>query len=170
LGSQSEATIAPNDVLRGVRDALATITAPRLFQSERGYQGALLAQLHQRLRLSDNAIVEQEYQKQAGKHGLTIRPDIIVHEPFDPARHNARTEGNVAVIELKLRATAAEALGDFQSLRSMLEVLRYPLGLFINIDAAVTHAKSVPADLQRRIVCFAVMLNRGVPQIIEDRD
>ncbi|MBK7664281.1 MAG: hypothetical protein IPJ21_12180 [Sterolibacteriaceae bacterium] len=161
--------IPPDDVLRGVRDALASITAPRFFQTERGYQGALLAQLHQRLLLSDDAIVEQEYQKQAGQHGLTIRPDIIVHEPFDPARHHARTEGNVAVIELKLRATAADALGDFQSLRSMLEVLRYPLGVFVNIDAAVTHAGSIPADLHGRIVCFAVMLVRGVPQIIERR-
>lgn len=156
-------------MFRGVHDALAAITAPRLFQTERGYQGALLAQLHVQLRLPDHTIVEQEYQKQAGQHGLTIRPDIVVHEPFDSERHRARTEGNVAVIELKLRATAAEALADFRSLRSMLDVLHYPLGVFVNIDSAVTHAELVPQDVRGRIACFAVMLADGVPQIVEQR-
>jgi hypothetical protein len=161
--------ISPDDVLTGVRDALAAITAPRLFQTERGYQGALLGQLQARLRLPDHTIVEQEYQKQAGQHGLTIRPDIVVHEPFDPERHGARTEGNVAVVELKLRATAAEALADFQSLRSMLEVLRYPLGVFVNVASAVTHADLVPQDVRGRIVCFAVALVDGAAQIVEQR-
>jgi hypothetical protein len=113
--------------------------------------------------------LQQEYQKQAGQHGLTSRPDIVVHEPFDPKRHCARTEGNVAVIELKLRATAAEALADFRSLRSMLDVLRYPLGVFVNIDAAVTHAELVPQDVRGRIACFAVMLADDGPQIVEQR-
>jgi hypothetical protein len=158
---------SPHDVLRGVRDALAAITAPRFFQTERGYQGALLGQLYERLRLPTPALVEQEYQKQAGQHGLTIRPDIVVHEPFDPKRHRARTEGNLAVIELKLRATAAEALADFKSLRSMLDVLHYPLGVFVNIDAAVTYAELVPQEVRDRVACFAVMLADGVPQIVE---
>ena len=161
--------ISPNDVLIGVRDALAAITVPRFFQTERGYQGALLGQLHERLRLPDYAVVEQEYQKQAGQHGLKIRPDILVHEPFDFERHVARTEGNVAVIELKLRATAADALADFQSLRSMLEVLRYPLGVFVNIASVVTHADLVPQDVRGRIVCFAVELADGAAQIVEQR-
>lgn len=161
--------ISPDDVLLGVRDALAVITAPRLFQTERGYQGALIGQLAGRLHLPDHAIVEQEYQKQAGQHGLTIRPDIVVHEPFDPERHSARTEGNVAVIELKLRATPAEAVADFKSLRAMLDLLRYPLGVFINIAAAVTYADLVPHELRGRIVCFAVSLVDDAPQIVEQR-
>jgi len=161
--------ISPNDVLRSVHDALAAVTAPRFFQTERGYQGALLEQLHRQLRLDHNTIVEQEYQKRAVQHGLTIRPDIVVHEPFDPERHRARTEGNVAVIELKLRANAADARADFQSLRSMLDVLHYPVGVFINIDSAVTHAELVPQDVRGRIACFAVMLADGMPQIVGQR-
>ncbi|MBK1616777.1 hypothetical protein CKO44_25420, partial [Rubrivivax gelatinosus] len=157
--------IAPEDVRRAVRVGLAAIATPRYFDTERGYQGALLAQLHEHLPLSQDAIVEQEYQKQAGAHGLTIRPDIIIHEPFDPARHHARTEGNVAVIELKRRATVAEARADFESLRLMLVTLRYPLGLFINVDAAITHAALVPADIRERVGCFAVMLVDGMPQV-----
>lgn len=159
--------ISPDDLLRGLRDALTAITAQRFFQTERGYQGALRAQLHERLRLPDHTIVEQEYQKQAGQHGLTIRPDIVVHEPFNPERHSARTEGNVAVIELKLRATTAEAVADFRNLRSMLDALHYPLGVFINIDSAVTYADLVPQDVVGRIACFAVMLVDSVPQIVE---
>jgi len=37
--------ITPDHVLAGVRDALRAIGAPRLFETERGYQGALLGQL-----------------------------------------------------------------------------------------------------------------------------
>ncbi len=66
-----------------------------------------MAQLTRRLQLPDYAIVEQEYQKQADLHGMTIRPDIIIHDPFNPTRHHVRTEGNLAVVELKLRATSA---------------------------------------------------------------
>jgi hypothetical protein len=91
-----------------VTESLAAITAPRFFQTERGYQGALLTQLDRRLRLPDHAIIEQEYQKQAGLHGLTIRPDIIIHEPFDPGRHAGRTEGNLAAVELKRKATPSD--------------------------------------------------------------
>ena len=135
----------PRDaLLRCVRESLAAITAPRLFETERGYQGQLVAQLHARLRLHKPAIVEQEYQKQAGLHGLTIRPDIIIHEPFDQELHQARADGNFAVMELKRRSTAAGARNDFRSLRLMLNVLRYRLGIFINIDARVTHADLVP--------------------------
>src|SRR5256886_12182198 len=115
--------ISDDDFLACLRESLAAITAPRFFQTERGYQGALLTQLTGCLQLPDYGIVEQEYQKKARLHSLTVRPDIIVHEPFNPDRHGARTEGNVAVVELKLRATPADALADFESLRAMLDVL-----------------------------------------------
>ena len=152
-------------LLTCVGDSLAAITAPRLFQTERGYQGALLAQLSRRVELPDYSIVEQEHQKQASLHGLVIRPDIIIHESFDPERHGARTAGNVAVIELKLRATVAEALADFQSLGSMLSVLKYRLGIFVNIDTSVTHANLVPDAIRGRVVCFAVALVNGTAQV-----
>lgn len=159
--------ISHDDVLACVRVSLGAITASRFFETERGYQGALLGQLSDRLQLPDYGIVEQEHQKQALLHGLTIRPDIIVHEPFNSERHGARTEGNVAVVELKLRARPADALADFESLRAMLDVLRYRLGIFVNIDSAVTHAELVPDDIRGRVVCFAVILSDGIPQVTE---
>ena len=158
--------IERDDLLACVAESLAAITTPRLFQTERGYQGALLAQLDRRLRLPDHAIVEQEYQKQAGLHGITIRPDIIIHEPFEPARHDARTEGNLAVLELKLRATPVEAVADFESLGMMLNILRYRFAVFVNIGAATTHADLVPADLRDQIACFAVTLDNGAAKVV----
>lgn len=159
--------MTPAEVLASVRDALQSITAPRLFETERGYQGALLAQLDRRLQLPERVVVEQEYQKQAGRHGLTIRPDVIIHEPFDPERFTDRTQGNVAVIELKLRSTAAAAADDFKSLGLMLDVLRYPLGVFINIGAERTWAELLPQALRGRVVCFAVHLQDTTVTIVE---
>jgi hypothetical protein len=58
--------------------------------------------------------------------------------------HAGRAEGNRAVVELKLNATTAEAAEDFESLAAMIQVLHYPLGLFVNIASTVTHADLVP--------------------------
>ena len=65
-------------------------------------------------------------------------PDIIIHEPFDLARHGARMEGNRAVVELKVNATAAQAAEDFESLAAIIHALRDPLGVFVNIASSVT--------------------------------
>ena len=92
---------------------------------------------------------------------LAIRPDIIGHEPFDRERHRARTDGNLAVIKLKLRVTAAEARADFQSLCAMLKTLNYRLGIFVNIDAVTTHVDLAPLALRGRVVCLAVGLRNG---------
>lgn len=62
--------------------ALAAVVAPRYFETERGFQGALQSELDRVLpkhQLSAGAIVEQEYQKRLMFHGLQIRPDIIIH-------------------------------------------------------------------------------------------
>ena len=150
-----------DDLFACVVESFTEISTPRFFQTERGYQGALLAQLTQRLHLPNYAIVEQEYQKQADLHGITIRPDIIIHEPFDHRRHHARTEGNLAVVELKLRATATRALEDFKSLELMLDKLSYQVGIFVNINSTSTYAELVPAAFRGRIVCFAVTMTNG---------
>lgn len=130
-------------LLRHVRESLAAIRNPRFFETERDFQGALLAQLEQRIPKSvwpEGTIIEQEYQKRLKQHGLSIRPDIIIHEPFDPEHHMDRTEGNYAVFELKLNATETEATEDFDSLRLMIEALHYPLAIFVNISSQVTWA------------------------------
>jgi len=160
--------MTPAEVLIGVRTSLHAIQAPRLFETERGYQGALLGQLERHLNLPARVIVEQEYQKKAGCHALKIRPDIIIHEPFDPERYVDRAEGNIAVVELKLRATAAEAAEDFNNLDLMLTVLRYPLGIFINIGDTRTWFEAAPKPLRSRLACFAVALKENSVVVIEE--
>src|SRR5262245_6727854 len=158
-------------VLTVIRDSLRAVMAPRLFETERGYQGALLAELSRRFPTfgveSDGALVEQEYQKRVGDHGLNIRPDLIIHKPFDPKRHTSRTEDNFAVFELKRRATKREAREDLANLISMMEVLCYPLGVFVNIDATETHHTQAPRRAPGRLVAFAVSLDNGDVRLVE---
>lgn len=151
-----------------VRESLASISISRYFETERGFQGALLTHLAQRIPvLPEGAVIEQEYQKRLAQHGLNIRPDIIIHEPFDPARHATRREGNLAVIELKLNATEPEAVEDIRKLIAMIDALHYPLGLFINIAAIDTYARLVPLEAKGRIVCFAVSLHDGRTHVLD---
>jgi len=156
-----------DEILDNIRQSLAAITVPRFYETERGFQGELLVQLRQRAVLPDQIIIEQEHQKVARTHGLVCRPDIIVHEPFDEGQHHDRAQGNYGVIELKRRAGTRKAQEDFDSIANMIRVLRYPLGVFINIDASKTHAKLIPEDLRTRISSFAVALRGGAVQIFE---
>lgn len=156
-------------VIAGIRKSLAAVSAPRFFETERGFQGELLVQMRHRVPLLNDVIVEQEYQKRLMVHGLNIRPDIVVHEPFNPKFHNARTEGNIAVIELKLNASPAEAVADFKNLSAMLDVLQYPIGIFINIASARTHSDLVPIQVRGKVVCFAVYLEGATTHVIEER-
>ena len=158
-----------SEIIACIKDSLTAITTPRFFRTERGFQGELLVQLSHRLHLTDPEIAEQEYQKRQRDHGLTVRPDIIVHEPFDSTRHRDPTEGNRAVLELKLNATAAEAAEDYEKLAAMIEVLRYPLGVFVNIASTQTYIDLVPQEARGRVVAFAVILQDGKPRITEDR-
>ena len=73
-------------LLARITTALEAVTAPRFYESERGYQGALLGELKRVIPehlLPADTIIEQEYQKRLKTHGLNIRPDIIIHDPFD---------------------------------------------------------------------------------------
>ena len=142
-------------LLAAVRDALQSIAEPRFYATERGYQGQLLVELSHRIPQCFSErypIVEQEHQKTLEIHGLNIRPDIVIHEPFDPLVHANRREGNYAVFELALRAGPAKATDDFASLESMLDVLGYPLGIFVNIAHNRTHLELAPASIRGRIV------------------
>jgi hypothetical protein len=149
--------------------ALGEIGNPRFYQTERGFQGELLVELKKAIPtefLPDEAIIEQEYQKHFESHGLKIRPDIIVHEPFDEDRHRSRRDGNHAVIEIKREASPKDAVDDFGSLIRMMELLNYPLAFFINIASENTRADLVPVEWRERIVCFAVSLRNGAAHVI----
>jgi hypothetical protein len=147
-----------------LRDSLETISDPRYFESERGYQGALLTELAPRIKglaLPNDPMIEQEYQKRLPVHGISIRPDIIVHVPFKRGHSETRQHGNFVAIELKRRATSTEADEDFASLKLMVEKLNYPLAVFINIDSRQTHSERCPREIAGQAVCFAVFIENG---------
>jgi hypothetical protein len=158
--------------LATLRDALASITESRVYESERGYQGQLLIEISSRLKnlpvWPGAPFVEQEYQKNADVHGLRIRPDIIIHQPFDRGNVRSRKEGNYVVFELKLRATEKEALHDFGKLSDMCTVLEYQLGVFINIDATNTYLAQYNGPMRDRLRAFAVRLNNGTVELHEE--
>ena len=149
-----------------LRETLHSISEPRLFRSERGYQGALLAGLQARLAKHSiwpgDPIVEQEYQKRARDHNLTIRPDLIIHIPYERGSLSSRMHGNYAVIELKRRATREEALEDFKKLGQMCTFLDYPVGVFINIDSDKTYFAEYEGEARERLHALAVELSDGV--------
>lgn len=163
-----------------LREALGNINEERSFQDERSFQGALLQELARRLErgvLPNDPIIEEEYQKRLGLHGIRIRPDIIVHVPFDRGLADRRDEGNFVAIELKRRATAKTAKKAFSNLALMKRVLNYPLTIFINVDSEQTHSRICPKVIVDQTVCFAVHLEdgkavvrteRGVPAVRKD--
>jgi hypothetical protein len=97
--------VAPLETLLS---AINHIREPRLFLTERGYQGQLLVEFDKLLEGERDSIarplVEQEYQKTADKHGITLRPDIIVHIPFERGVSPTRQHDNHLVILLNLAA------------------------------------------------------------------
>lgn len=151
-----------------LQEALESIREPRLFETERGYQGELLVQLARRLKdaaFPGDPIVEQEYQKTMPLHGITLRPDVVIHIPFGRGNAERRDEGNFVAIELKLSSTDKDARNDFESLAQMHEVLRYPLTIFINIDSDETHFAACPPRIAPHTVCFAVCLEDSIPVV-----
>src|SRR4051794_7085691 len=77
------------DFMKPLLGALQRIQDPTLFADERGYQGELKSRLDRALALEipedDFAApqVREEYQKRADAHGIRLRPDIIIHVPFE---------------------------------------------------------------------------------------
>jgi hypothetical protein len=151
-----------HDAFLGIfREALLAIREPRFYSTERGYQGKLLAELEKRLpglNLPGNPVVEQEYQKRVPDHGLNIRPDILIHIPFERAATEFSNEGNFVAIEIKRRATYLEARGDFDSLHRLSQALKYPLTIFLNIDSDQTHFQAQWREKCPSLVFFAVKL------------
>ncbi|MCD9006301.1 hypothetical protein LDO31_08645 [Luteimonas sp. XNQY3] len=117
--------------------------------------------------LPEGALLREEYQKRLVQHGLRIRPDIILHEPFDPDRHLGQDQGNHAVMELKQRATRGTTAEASINLVAMIDTLNYPLGVFINNDSLKTWIESVADSHRTRIACLAAHLDgNGDPQVV----
>ena|SRR4028118_888712 len=147
-------------VLLATLEALRSLTQARFFRTERGYHGRfyclLQGALEARNILGDDIILEMEYQKSA-RHHITQRPDIVLHTPAE-LRNTSVNVGNLAVFALKHRASLNEALDDFNKLDEMFEMLRYQLGIFINIDSAEHHIHAYHGRYGDRIHSFGVQL------------
>lgn len=147
-------------------DAIAAINTPRLFETERGYQGALLTELSVRLHAADlppDSIAEIEYQKRQGIHGSRIRPDILIHVPA--AAGGNRRLANTLACELKLSARAAEAKADFRKLDELCRTLDYSVVAFVNINSANTYGDLYDGPFSDRIHFFATQLRDGQLQV-----
>jgi hypothetical protein len=138
-------------------DGLRTIDETRLFADERGYQGKLLQELAIRFAGAEfpgQPIVQQEYQKTLPMHGIRIRPDIIVHIPFERGDQPDRRQGNFVAIELKRHANETAARHAFENLRTMKEALDYPLTIFININSNLTYMELCPESISGQQFAF----------------
>jgi hypothetical protein len=148
-----------------VVDALRRVVHARFFETERGFQGAFQANLRDVLPKDQfaDAIVEEEYQKKFGLHGLTRRPDVIVHIPA--ADGGDRRRGNFAVFALKLEAGPAAAEEDFAVLDEIVGALDYPFAAFINVASQSTHAERYRGQFHDRIHFFAVWRAEEVTRV-----
>ncbi|MEW8275989.1 MAG: hypothetical protein AB2733_18090 [Candidatus Thiodiazotropha taylori] len=158
-------------IMECIREALSSIKHPRYYDTERGFQGALLAEINKKLPELEleGAIIEEEYQKRIRDHGFKIRPDLIIHVPFDYSNLESRKHGNFVVIELKRQATVDEALDDYRKLTNMCKSLDYPLGIFINISSDTSHLSEYEENDDPRIHSFAVELKNENVHIVEDQ-
>jgi hypothetical protein len=152
-----------DEIVTATDQALQQVAEPRFFRTERGFQGqfycALQRALEERSLLQNGRILEMEYQK-SNRHGMSQRPDIVLHVPTEDSGM-AVTENNFAVWALKRRATTQQAEEDFARLDQMFEILRYPLGIFVNIDTNDHLVSCYCRRFPERLRTVAVWLDGG---------
>ena len=152
--------------LRILREALEAITEPRFFATERGFQGELLAGLRARLHeayFPGDPVVEQEYQKRMREHDIRIRPDLIVHIPFERDLTRVRRDGNFVAVEIKRDINDVPAA--FENLAVIERALDYALTVLVMVNSPDTCAGQCPADIAPKTVCFAAQLENGKPVV-----
>lgn len=146
-------------IVESTREAISRIQSERFFKTERGYQGRLYCELQESLEarnvLTVHTLLEIEYQKRDSLHNLTQRPDIILHTPAELSGHSV-SDNNFAVWALKRNANPDKAIEDFAKLDEMFETLRYPIGLFINIDSDQHMLEYYDGSFHERIYSIAV--------------
>lgn len=146
-------------VIEIILTAVRSISNPRFYETERGFQGELDGLLSASLRNNvgpRDAIVEQEAQKTLRNHGIRRRPDIIIHCPTQEGGN--RRVGNYVVILLKRRGSENAARKDFLALDEIIDALDYPLGVFINIDSTHTYSGVHDGRFAGRLHFVAVSL------------
>ena len=154
------------DLICATTDALKSITASRFFRSERGFQGEFHVRLERLLRrkglVLNYAIIEEEYQKTIPNHGISHRPDLIVHIPFEAGLTRSRREGNFVAFEFKLKGSRLDAVDQFIKLDDYLTILDYPLGVFVNINDTRSFVEIVP---DYRIHVFTTIKDQEIVKV-----
>jgi len=134
-----------SQIIAATRAAIASVRNARYLATERGYHGAFYCALRTELErqglLSQERILEMEYQKSRMRHGVIQRPDIIFHIPTEISQQPA-ARNNFAVWALKFRGSKSAAIEDFRNLDEMCERLCYPLAFFVNIASNKTHLEA----------------------------
>ena len=143
-----------------VTEALKNMDSPRFFKTERGFQGRFACALYEildgRKIFPDDTIIEQEYQKKIKNHGTKLRPDLIVHMPIESSHSTDRTENNFVVFAFKKQANECKAKEDFRKLDELFEKLKYPLGIFININGSEIFLDKYSGSFKKRIHEFYI--------------
>jgi len=125
-------------IIETIIEALKHMDSLRFFKTERGFQGRFACALYEifdaKNIFQDDTIIEEEYQKRIKPHGTRLRPDLIIHVPVESGHSNSRTENNFVVFAFKKQTNKDRAKEDFEKLNELFEKLKYPLGIFININ------------------------------------
>jgi hypothetical protein len=144
--------------IRATVAAIRFVRNPRYLATERGYHGAFYCALRaffdETGLLSENCILEMEYQKSA-RHDTSQRPDIVFHIPVEVSKGSVH-DNNFAVWALKRDASFSDARGDYEKLDEMGATLRYPLIIFVNVHSSKTHLDAYCGNFRERIHAFAV--------------
>jgi hypothetical protein len=161
------------DLMAATLKALGNIKDPTLFLDERGYQGEFKSKLDRILEThfppDDFATpqVRVEYQKRAEAHGIILRPDLIIHVPFERGVSPTRKHDNYVVMLLKRAPSRAKAMENFASLEVICSTLNYPIGVSISIASAKKWLPEVPPEIPSSFVLHEinVTLQDGKPVI-----
>lgn len=152
-------------IIKATIEAFKSINQERLYKTERGYHGQFYCALRLALEstgvISEELILEMEYQKSSTHHQTSQRPDIVLHIPVEHSGAGV-TESNFAVWALKHHRNRNEAAEDFRKLNILFQNLHYPLGFFIVVDSDQPMLEAYSGDFQDRIMSFAVRLSREV--------
>jgi len=147
-------------IIEIVAKALKNIDSSRFFKTERGFQGRFVCVLYEILDAEglfpEDAILEEEYQKRIGNYGTSQRPDLIIHVPVESTHSSDRTENNFVVFEFKKQADENKAKGDFKKLDKIFRELKYPLGIFVNINGSKFFLDGYSGQFENRIHEFCV--------------
>lgn len=158
-------------IIETIIEALKHMDSPRFFKTERGFQGRFACVLYKifdvKKIFQDDMIIEVEYQKRIEPHGTKLRPDLIVHVPFESSHSSSRTENNFIVFAFKRQANEDRAKEDFEKLNELFENLEYPLGIFININGYPNiFLNKYSGNFKNRIHEFCITQTNGKNNIL----